>query len=207
MDFLEKDLEDILFKAYQSGDQKEIQKRGLHSFGHDFLIRQLNLGSYGVADLVGINFCPAKYRLDESFSAITIYELKKDAINLTTFNQIVKYGKAIVDYLESQDIYGCHVNYVIIGRKINPNIDNLCFLNDAFKNIKTYTYDYDFEGVKFIYNGGISKNGSVGTTLKKYKRILLKMYAIKKREQEEDIRIVEKEFSAIKSDLFIFSSN
>lgn len=206
MEFLEKDLEDILFQAYQNGNQSEIEKRGLHTFKHDYLVRQLNLGSYGIADLVGIKLCPSRYKFDESFSSITIYELKKGEINLSTFNQIVKYGKAIIDYMSSQGIYGCYVNYVIIGRKINPNADNLWLLNDAFKNVKTYTYNYDFEGVKFNYNGNdVYKNGNVGVSLSKYKKILIKMYALKKREQELEIK--EQESITINQDGFDFTSN
>lgn len=54
MDFLEKDLEDIIWNASQTDiGREELKKRGLEIHGK--MYRQVNLGDYGRCDLLTIS--------------------------------------------------------------------------------------------------------------------------------------------------------
>lgn len=198
MEFLEKDLEDVIYEAYTSGKQNFLQERGLSCFSHDYIIRQLNLGDYGIADLIAIDFIPYLEEKGKSFFIVTIYELKKDAINMATFSQIIKYGKAITSFLRSQGMYeGWILKYVIVGRSISQNSDNLCFMSDIFRTIKTYTYDYSFDGIRFKPTKDyVCGTGNTGTFLKLKKKEFFKLFLLKKRGMEE----YEKEQEEIESD-------
>lgn len=82
MKFLEKDLEDIIFNA----DNESLQSRGLEIRG--FKKRQLNIGNYGIADIVTFersNYIDEEYaeyvggeNKTHSRPIITVYELKKN---------------------------------------------------------------------------------------------------------------------------------
>lgn len=69
MEFLEKDLEDIIWEAYQSEYGKyELFNKGLAISGK--MYRQVNLGDYGILDLMTVSINPKDV-------IISIYELKK----------------------------------------------------------------------------------------------------------------------------------
>lgn len=154
MDFLEKDLEEIIFNA----DRKELSKRGLTIKGR--LKRQLRIGSYGVADLVSLevkryqNFAESgfDYRLN-----ITVYELKKDRIGISTFAQAMNYVKGIESYLMERYksvFLDWRVKVVLIGREIQKEgsfiyFPDLLYTKDQEQFLQNYTYSYNELGIYF----------------------------------------------------------
>jgi hypothetical protein len=208
MDFLEKDLEDIIYEAYETKNQNFLVERGLDVFNHDYIIRQLNLGDYGVADLVGINLYPSFYRSSntEDFFVVTIYELKKDTISMSTFSQAIKYSKAITDYLSSQKITRYYIEYVLVGKSISLSDDNLCFLRDVTNNVHTYTYSYSFDGIKFKKtNSYVKGTGLYGVSMPKLKPMLFRWFTQLKKNKilsrEIEILKAENEFMATNEDI------
>lgn len=148
MKFLEKDLEQIIFEA----DNDQLQERGLEIKGKK--IRQLNIGNYGIADLVTFerNYIPS-WR-GHSIT-ITVYELKKDNINISTFLQALGYLKGITRYFEKTGLFdGETINYgiVCIGKTFDTN-STYAYLTDFLQyeqfSLKNYIYDFKIDGITF----------------------------------------------------------
>lgn len=147
MKFLEKDLEDIIFSA----DRQMLANRGLEIEGK--LLRQVKLGNYGICDLLSIitpsyneNFFDSGTGNHGSFY-VTVYELKKDQISMSSFLQCVRYGKAIESYFNQRG-HECIIDFVLIGKYIDQNTDFI-FLSDFMNNLEVYTYEYELNGISF----------------------------------------------------------
>jgi hypothetical protein len=140
MDFLEKDLEDILYNS----SQEEIKKRGLRYFEHHFIQRQFVLGNYGITDLVTIVFVPNRPFI------ITIYELKNKIVNSNSWWQIIRYIRGIEHFLEASGISSrkyC-IRGVLIGRAVELS-GEVGYIPYIESNISIYTYDYRLDGIYF----------------------------------------------------------
>ena len=159
--FLEKDLENIIFES----DRNKLSKRGLHICGK--MYRQVRIGNYGVADLIEVNRVPSiivNGHMGEfaSHLDITIYELKKDKIDVHTFMQAVRYAKGISRYFEKHRTnLKVQFRIVLIGSEISMN-DDFTYITDMFtanipsafystaiNSVLFYKYDYDFDGIYF----------------------------------------------------------
>lgn len=149
MNFLERNLEDIIFNAPPNklkGLRVPILKK-----------RQLKIGNYGIADIVAVKTeqnCP-----NSRFLRFFVYELKQKEINLSSFIQAVKYAKGIQHYLDKVQKL-CTEEYkitiVLIGEKVNmsefiylPDIFTFNGYSDCGVDIELYTYSYDYDGIKF----------------------------------------------------------
>lgn len=154
MNFLEKDLEDIIFNT----DNEKLCSRGLFIGGKK--IRQPRIGNYGIADIISYRkiYLPfARY----SFLKIDVWELKKEEINTNTLLQAVRYCKGIKRYLEKyRDFQYFNLNINLIGKHINTN-ETFIYLTDLIgsddelecsqnlNEISLYTYEYNFDGIFF----------------------------------------------------------
>lgn len=152
MEFLEKDLEQIIFEA----DKDLLKKRGLNIEGKMF--RQLKIGNYGIADLVTIKkpkYC--EITGEHHPLEITIYELKKEKIGISTFLQALRYAKGIDSYVDNK--YNLDISpiykIVCVGKDIDKK-SSFIFLSDFFKgnegevfSLENYTYKYGIDGLFF----------------------------------------------------------
>jgi hypothetical protein len=152
MDFLEKDLEEIIYNA----DRELLQEKGLYING--ILKRQLRIGNYGIADLVefekvyneGVSGFIPKLK-------ITIYELKKDSIGISAFLQAVGYMKGLQSYFSKRKInYDINFYIVLIGKDIDKKssfsylTDFICSDYDGCLNsLSCKTYKYEIDGIIF----------------------------------------------------------
>lgn len=158
MKFLEKDLEEIIFTS----DKEFLRKRGLSL--PKTLKRQLKIGNYGIADLVGIQI--SKY-LEHNEATITVYELKQDKISVSAFLQAVGYAKGIIHYLQKTNkLQNISIKYEIclIGRNIDT-FSNFIFLPDLVCSeqfcLRCITYSYELDGISFKdhYNFSLTQPG------------------------------------------------
>jgi hypothetical protein len=159
MTFLEKDLEDIIFQA----THEQLSERGLYVVGKKF--RQFKIGNYGIADMIAYQrpfYHPAYNSVMKG--CITIYELKKDTIGMSTFNQLIRYANGVKLYLEEKGISGNYdISLVAIGKDVELS-SSFCYLPNLFNhdisestlgiNEPTITFDaykylYDFDGISF----------------------------------------------------------
>lgn len=148
MDFLEKDLEEIIFNS----SKKSLSDRGLFITGGKFY-RQLSIGNYGRADLVSF------YR-DESMVYITVTEIKKDKIGISAFLQAIGYARGIQRYINKRKPHmNISINIVLIGREIDKNstfsyLPSVLPYMDYDMFLTCYTYRYDLDGLYFKEEDG-----------------------------------------------------
>lgn len=154
MKFLEKDLEEIIFTS----DKNEILKRGLHL--PKYLKRQLRIGNYGIADLVGYESVFDEDSWTGKKMNISIYELKQDKISVSAFLQAIRYARGIKSYIDKKydlKLYNSTINIYLIGRSIDFSSD-VCYLPDLISSsnftVKLITYSYDIDGLKFKTHKG-----------------------------------------------------
>jgi len=157
MNFLEKELEQIIFEA--SNDQ--ITKRGLPVYGKKY--RQLRIGNYGVADLVTIQRQYISYH-PYHVLYVSIYELKRDRINVSTFLQALSYAKGIKSFLEKRLNVLLHFNIYCVGKHmdIESSYSYLSeFLTDSNFCVRNFTYKYEIDGISFEerYGFELTKEG------------------------------------------------
>ncbi len=146
MEFLEKNLEDIIFQTTSD----DLQQRGLYVRGKRY--RQLRIGNYGIADMVTVK---KEYLEDTHYPIpvinITVYEFKKNLIDTDTLLQASRYVKGIQRYLDLREKFlNDVINFeiVLVGKTISKGTD-FTFLSDFIEDLRVYTYDYNFDGIKF----------------------------------------------------------
>lgn len=144
MDFLEKDLERIIFET----DNKVLNEKGLRISGKK--LRQVRLGNYGVADLITI---ARNFKIYEDYSyhivVVTVYELKLAKVGVSAFLQAVGYAKAISSFCEKK-YPGIPVTVIIslCGRSVD-NSGSFCYIPSVVNGVSFTTYDYGVDGIIF----------------------------------------------------------
>ena len=155
MNFLEKNLEDIIFET----PNDVLQKRCL--FINGFKKRQVRVGSRAVADLITADrqydftfepfneFTPNVFTT-QGFKLVefTIYELKQDKIGIGAILQSIRYAAAVKKHFYNRCFeFDTRIKIVLIGKTIESW--EIKLLPDVLSNISIYTYKYDFDGLHF----------------------------------------------------------
>lgn len=146
MNFLEKDLETIIWENYAS-----CEDRGLHInnqlFQHGRRFRQMNLLPAGIADLVNIHYDPYAREL-----SIQVIECKRGKVNADTYVQAKRYAAALRDIVvfdDLLDVAKTTVTLVLIGAAIDTDSpfagtiaqDGAC---------RSFIYKYGLNGIEFL---------------------------------------------------------
>ncbi|GAA4392101.1 hypothetical protein [Hymenobacter koreensis] len=138
MRFLERNLEDILYKELEHCRDRGFDIEPMENK----VCRQLNLAPFGIADLVHFGYQPDQERIH-----VRIIECKKDVVNTATYLQASRYQTAISRVLDC-----CTFNpifeKVLVGQKVDPKND-FWYLVDADMDARIYTYDYRHDGIVF----------------------------------------------------------
>jgi hypothetical protein len=158
MNILEKDLEDLIFEGLQDPDGCELL-RDLGFYQADMIKnykRQYNLSGYGIVDILGAYF---EIRKGNIYIYVDIIELKKDKIDFKTFEQALRYHRAInllidntlnnidIDYVK-RNVFR-EVNTIMIGTSIDLN-SSFVYLPNLKHNVHLYTVSLDLgEGLRF----------------------------------------------------------
>jgi hypothetical protein len=147
MNFLEKDLEGIIFDSFGCLRVKEsLINRGLEFLDSEdrylYCKRQLNIKGAGIADLVFFQRNP--YERDHIH--FHVLELKRGAVDNKSVFQCNRYVEGISKYLESRGIKYTQ-SATVIGDRVSTNfrkteIDNIGY-------IETMYYTYNFNGILF----------------------------------------------------------
>jgi hypothetical protein len=143
MEFLEKDLEEVIYLA----DKVKLMEKGLDLNGK--LFRQLRIGNYGICDLLHV------YKNQNNIICFEIIELKKDKIGISAFLQAVNYIRGVqmyLKYVKKRNYYNYNYEITLIGKKVDDSgsfiyLPNICDKN--FLSINFYTYSYDENGIYF----------------------------------------------------------
>lgn len=147
MNFLEKDLEDIIYSCVIDEDgARLISERGLGDIVNQqrrqVWKRQLEIDGCGIADIVVFQRNP--YYQDHIH--FTVIELKQGVVNKRAVYQCHKYIEGISEYLASRSIKHTSFGYVI-GRSVNIDLDK----NEVGEigYIQPYVYSYALDGLCF----------------------------------------------------------
>lgn len=144
MEFKEQTLEDIIWENVQKPDGRVLLKeRGLDVSGAFY--RQLDLGVYGRADLVSVD-----YNIKNKKVIITIYELKKKKIGDEALMQACRYLTALERHGFDNDACDYNIEYRIrlIGDSIQRG-DDFVYLYNALPFVDIFTYNYKINGIFF----------------------------------------------------------
>lgn len=140
MDFLEKDLEDIIYEA----PNPELRERGLIIYG--LKRRQVRIGNYGICDLL---VHAREEDLVDSPVIFTIFELKKDCIGQSTFFQALKYARGLQSYLiNTRGFFNFKIRITLVGRTIDLDT-SFPYLPMIFEDVRLFTYSYSYSGIQF----------------------------------------------------------
>lgn len=140
----ESKLEDIIFNHLSS---KKINKNIQEHFKAEdaFIVkRQLNLGMYGIPDIIVFNSPDVSGIL-----SIKIIELKKGVIDKNTIMQALKYKIGFEKYFKDSDMYRLDISIHLIGNRIS-NDKTFKILASEIGEIYIKTYDMDTEKGLFL---------------------------------------------------------
>ncbi len=146
MEFSEKVLEDIIWDNAQSPEgRKLLQERGLVISG--MMFRQVDLGAYGRADLITVEYIPHIDLID-----VVVYELKKGCINVNALMQAGRYVTALQKHGLGHSDWNSDIDFSIrlIGDSIDKNGD-FTFLYNELDKVEIYTYGFKLSGLYFNY--------------------------------------------------------
>lgn len=152
MNILEKHLEDLIYDNIKDGNVDLLSRRGLYFLKkYKAYKRQLELGDYGRADLVGFDYNPYSeyYRNCSKILDVGVIEIKKDEININTFLQAIRYCKGIQKYLEHRfPTIQPEFKIFLIGTTIS--VTDFCYVTDFVSNLSIYTTKIHLEhGIHF----------------------------------------------------------
>lgn len=156
MNILEKDFEDLLWEGLND-QPKLLAERGLKHQRHSHYLRQPELGAYGRPDIIGYTVTKKVNGL--RFLNVTIYELKKEEIDIDTLLQAGRYATGVERYFKTLDLTGTHLTIQIklIGKSIDTKSD-FVFLADQLSNVSLFTISLDLEhGMRFEHKSGYFK--------------------------------------------------
>lgn len=154
MKFLERDLEDILYNYTAACNQSGFITPPYDFVGAGKMFRQVNLGGYGVADLVEVVIVRDDAGRRHLF--INIIECKQNQIDIFAYMQVKRYKAAFLELLADINLSNTsvHVHTVLVGKSIEEDSDFVFLLNDdRFCTVFRYAYSHD--GIKFTLEPNI----------------------------------------------------
>lgn len=146
MNFLEKNLETIIWENYDACEQ-----RGLaidwSFFRGGLTFRQLQLPPYGIADLVNM-----RYDAVNKQYVVQVIELKRGKIDMLAYMQAKRYITALHVLLRRANRHEERTPFVfatvLIGSEVDKSGDFVFAFNYDL-HCKAFTYAYDFDGIRF----------------------------------------------------------
>lgn len=164
MKLYEVDLEDLIWDNLQSVEGIELlRKRGLDCSAMEIrncrssFVRQMNLGSYGVPDIVSIK----DHGIDtigNKVISVHVIELKGTEAHADHFMQLSRYISGLNHYLKSNK----YVDVGVTGSLITKGYDSIqdpFFMDYLFPHVKMYSFSFDLQqGISFKeHHGGWEK--------------------------------------------------
>jgi hypothetical protein len=154
MKFLEKDLEDLI---YNHSDRMEDKGLDLNRYksGGPVLFRQVNLGSYGIADLINVEIIfNDDWKNDRHnkrrWIVINVIECKQGVIDVNAYMQAKRYVSGVKALYDKHNLKNTHLetHITLIGSDIQQNGDFVYAYSLDFK-CSIYTYKYGVDGLEF----------------------------------------------------------
>lgn len=141
----ERDLEDCLM---ENTDFLECYTGPHYSF-----YRQMNLGPYGIADIVGI--CSYTDPDGRTNCDVRIIELKNTPLAAAHVAQLARYKSFFERVLQDSGIRFTDIRGILVGLKTFPTADDLCYLVQNMNWLTCYEMNFcPFAGLEWHEVGG-----------------------------------------------------
>jgi hypothetical protein len=144
----EKELEDWIFDYARANNINPINEVSI-----DSIYRQVDLGAYGIADLL-------TFSNDPGCLDVTVIEVKKEFIDIKTFAQLSRYRKGLDIYFKNI-LPGCFsINMIAVSTEIQMSDDSvwLSDLLSEYTNFFPYTCRVSLDdGIEFVETKGWRK--------------------------------------------------
>lgn len=152
MNILEKEIEDVVFDTIVN-NPKALKNRGLRINTGLYYERQMQLGEYGIADILG--YGTSLLSGGSRCVYAHIIEIKKEQINIGTLLQATRYARALQRIVRANlKNAWLDIHISLIGKTIDTKSD-FVYMADIFRNVDFYTYSIDLEqGVRFTRQEG-----------------------------------------------------
>jgi hypothetical protein len=150
MNILEQEIENVVWSAIQANKHEILNERGLPIFNEFSYITQMELSTYGRADIVGLKVWPIKPGEQNRTISVHIFELKKDAIGVNTFLQALRYAKGVTEMITYafNTIFIFNVHIMLVGKTIEESAFTMA--SDLLYKIHLFKYRIDLEkGLRF----------------------------------------------------------
>lgn len=153
MEFSEKEIEDLIFNDLTSTNGSLLYDRGLildDDLQSYKWYRQFNLGSYGIADIVGYKKKYNKFK-DKIYPYISIILLELKAVPLRTddVDQVLRYKTAIQNEIRKKYKFTVAVSPFLLG----PSISSGHYTFEECM-LPVLTFDYNIGGFWFRTQNG-----------------------------------------------------
>lgn len=150
MQLSEKEIEDFIFSDLYECDGNDLHNQGMRLRIPELILsgtltnnvkwfRQINLGPYGILDVVGVTRFKGKVLID-------LIELKSVPMKPDDFNQIFRYKQGIIKMLPNRFDFSFRMYLVGPSLQEGHYIHNEC-------DISVLTYKYDLSGIRFTDHG------------------------------------------------------
>jgi len=148
MNILEKEIEDLVQEYINT------EKENVFNLDKGILLRQFELGNYGVVDLLHINYL-AFNNPDEREKHLTItpIEIKRGKISYNEVGQICRYVKGIGSFISKKgyhDVFNSiSVRGILMGKEIDLSSD-FVYAMELIESISVYTFSLNLKtGLQF----------------------------------------------------------
>jgi hypothetical protein len=143
----EKKLEEMIYnQLIGETDIEELPFGGI-AYEYSAIHRQLDLGHFGIADIVAFS----KYVFDQRYT-IDVFELKKGKLNWDSLAQVIKYANGLRIYVGKYcAIKPYRINMYLIGGSVLSD-NSFEFITKNFPNINIITYELSENGVSYTDN-------------------------------------------------------
>lgn len=165
---VERELEDYLYASLKNHKlNMYYDKLGVLLGEYSYVLRQPNLGMYGIPDLITFSYDCYKTSREESymrrFVTISIIELKQHNVDASCFLQVIKYAsalrKCIRSYSKNTHNTTFIINAILIGAEITIKNKELFYIPNLIDDVHLFNYDqkkdgsYDFKyrSKEFLY--------------------------------------------------------
>lgn len=145
MQFLEKDLEAIIWESPVECEARGLDILQMQVFDKGRRYRQMQLGPYGIADLINIYYNPFGKTV-----WVQVIECKRGKVNGETYLQAKRYAVAVQSLLFETDFIGCtvYLSTVLVGDSVDTT-GPLAYAIAEDPHCHTYTYSYAVDGIRF----------------------------------------------------------
>jgi hypothetical protein len=151
MAFSEKDIETLIYRELSERNyDSDIWESLINEHRHEGILwvkRQVNMGAYGIADIVFASRIPSGIGHSRDLLHVEVVELKKNLVDIRTLIQAERYRRCVYRFIQKKHprmIF--KVSSTLIGSGLNTSSDWL-YLTDTMPDTRVFTFRHYVDGI------------------------------------------------------------